>query len=156
MDTQRDNRECLVVMPIEYFCDGYEEGHFRRVYEFIIKPSVIKAGLKPVSSYDLVKGDYVDHTYIIRRIMEAPVVIFDLSSRNRGVITALKIRQAFDCNPHLIIKDDQTPGDGCIVRKAKTIEYSKKCDFRHVTYAKLAISLSLLRLDKATAELLPN
>lgn len=38
------NKRCFVIMPISD-TDGYDNGHFTTVYNHLIKPAVIKAGL---------------------------------------------------------------------------------------------------------------
>ena len=42
-----DKGECFVIMPISD-PEGYEEGHFRRVYEDILAPAIAAAGFIPV------------------------------------------------------------------------------------------------------------
>lgn len=38
---QKQNKDCFVIMPISD-ADGYDKGHFERVYEDIIKPAIEK------------------------------------------------------------------------------------------------------------------
>ena len=40
-------KKCFVIMPISD-AEGYDKGHFTRVYEHLIKPAVIEAGFEPV------------------------------------------------------------------------------------------------------------
>lgn len=42
-----DKKKCFVIMPISD-AEGYDKGHFTRVYEHLIKPAVIEAGFEPV------------------------------------------------------------------------------------------------------------
>ena len=35
-----DKKECFVIMPISD-AEGYDKGHFTRVYEHLVKPAVI-------------------------------------------------------------------------------------------------------------------
>lgn len=84
----------------------YERGHFNRVYEHLIKPACIEAG------FETIRADDVKHTNVIivdilKRILEADLVVCDLSARNPNVLYELGIRQAFDL-PVVLIKDKQT------------------------------------------------
>lgn len=104
MDTD-EKKTCFVVMPISDVAD-YDAGHFARVYEHLIKPACVEAG------FDTVRADDVKNTNfiildILKRIVEADVVVCDLSSRNPNVLYELGIRQAFDL-PVVLIKDSQT------------------------------------------------
>lgn len=85
----------------------YESGHFDRVYEFIIKPACKGAGLKPERADDIQVTNYII-VDILRRIIEADMVVCDLSSRNPNVLYELGIRQAFNL-PVTLIRDFKTP-----------------------------------------------
>ncbi|MDM1043946.1 hypothetical protein HX004_03685 [Myroides sp. 1354] len=99
-------RICFVVMPISDQ-EGYEKSHFKRVYEHLIKPAVIKAGLTPVRADDEYKTNNIVLD-IIRKIIESDHVICDLSAKNANVFYELGMRQAFDKSITLI-KDNKTP-----------------------------------------------
>ena len=96
---------CFVIMPIADM-PGYSTGHFTRVYEYLIKPAVKKAGYKPVRADDTSKTDYIV-VGIINNIIESELLICDLSGKNANVMYELGIRHAFD-KPVVLIKDDQT------------------------------------------------
>ncbi|RZK10046.1 MAG: hypothetical protein EOO43_20685 [Flavobacterium sp.] len=51
-DTKKEleYNDCFIIMPIAD-PDGYEKGHFRRVYEDIFKIACIKADFNPISDY---------------------------------------------------------------------------------------------------------
>lgn len=98
--------ECFVIMPISD-PDGYDAGHFLRVYQDILKPACEQAGLKPI------RGDEVRATNfivvdIIQRLLEAPIVLCDLSNRNPNVLFELGLRQAFD-KPVVLVQEEGTP-----------------------------------------------
>ena len=44
---------CFVIMPISDV-PGYDQGHFARVYEYLIKPAIIQAGYEPIRSDDTI------------------------------------------------------------------------------------------------------
>ena len=92
-------------MPISD-SEPYEIGHFKRVYEYIIKPAVIQAGFDPIRADDILNTNYIAID-IIRKIISCDMAVCDLSSRNPNVLYELGIRQAFDL-PVTFIKDSLT------------------------------------------------
>ena len=63
------NKICFVIMPISDHSD-YAPGHFKRVYEYIIKPACQKAGYEAIRADDTVKtNDIVSD--IIKKIIWA-------------------------------------------------------------------------------------
>lgn len=105
-ETTQNIKTCFVIMPIADM-DGYEPGHFTRVYEHLIKPACIKAGYTPHRA-DLVAASNYIIIDILRKIVESDLVICDLSGRNPNVLYELGVRQAFNL-PTVLIKDQITP-----------------------------------------------
>ena len=93
-------------MPISDV-DGYDAGHFGRVYEFIIKPACRNAGFKPIRADEVQVTNYIV-VDILRKILDADMVVCDLSARNSNVLYELGIRQAFN-KPVTLIRDSKTP-----------------------------------------------
>lgn len=116
-----DKEECFVIMPISNQ-DGYENGHFSRVYEDIFKPAIEKAGFKPFRVDDS-KSSNVIHVNIIKRLIEAPMAICDLSTKNPNVMYELGIRQAFD--KPVVLVGDNNPGEIFDINGINTHQYSK-------------------------------
>lgn len=102
---EEKTKTCFVIMPISDV-DGYEAGHFKRVYEHIIKPACEIAGFKPFRADDVNTTNHIIID-ILKRIIEADMTICDLSSRNPNVLYELGIRQAFNL-PVTLIKDERT------------------------------------------------
>lgn len=98
--------ECFVIMPISD-PEGYEPGHFRRVYDTIISPACKAAGYKPVRADDVVQTTCI-HLNILKRLIESPMAVCDLSTRNPNVLFELGIRQAFN-RPVVLIQERGTP-----------------------------------------------
>jgi len=92
-------------MPISDM-DGYEPGHFGRVYEHLIRPACVSAGVEPIRGDD-VKGTNYIAIDILQRVLKSDIVICDLSGRNANVMYELGIRQAFDL-PAVLLKDKRT------------------------------------------------
>ena len=55
MAMSEDQKECFVIMPISD-AEGYDKGHFTRVYYDIIKPAVESAGHKPIRADEVVSS----------------------------------------------------------------------------------------------------
>ena len=102
---EEEKKKCFVIMPISD-ADGYEKGHFTRVYEHLIKPAVIEAGFEPVRADDTSKANFIV-VDILQQILKCDIAICDLSSRNPNVFYELGIRQAFNLRT-ILIKDNRT------------------------------------------------
>lgn len=98
--------KCFVIMPISDR-EGYAEGHFDRVYDYIIKPACQSAGFTPVRADDIQTTNFIVLD-VIKNIIECEMAICDLSSWNPNVLYELGLRQAFD-KPVTLIKDLRTP-----------------------------------------------
>jgi hypothetical protein len=98
-------KTCFVIMPISDV-DGYPTGHFKRVYEFLIKPACKLAGFEPIRADDILNTNYIALD-IVKQIINADMALCDLSSRNPNVLYELGIRQAFN-KPVTLIKDTVT------------------------------------------------
>lgn len=85
---------------------GYDSGHFRRVYEHLIRPACTKARVTPLRADDVKAANYIVLD-ILQRIIEADLVVCDLSGRNPNVMYEVGVRQAFNL-PIVFIKDQRT------------------------------------------------
>lgn len=92
-------------MPISD-CEPYPIGHFKRVYEHIIKPACLKSGFQPIRADDVLNTNFIAID-VIKLIVNSDMAICDLSSRNPNVFYELGIRQAFNL-PVTLIKDSIT------------------------------------------------
>jgi hypothetical protein len=127
-NTERKPDECFVIMPIAEV-DGYPSGHFRHVYENIVAPACSLANVKPVRADD-VKAANLIHLDILRKLIDAPIVVCDLSTRNPNVLFELGIRQAFD-KPVVLIQEIGTPKIFDI-SPLRYLEYSKDMRYHEV------------------------
>ncbi|MDE6747345.1 MAG: hypothetical protein K2J72_12040 [Oscillospiraceae bacterium] len=103
-ETKKQKR-CFVMMPFSD-PDGYDKGHFRKIYEQIIKPAIEKAGYIAYRVDENGVSDLIT-TKIFQAILDCDMAICDLSSRNPNVLYELGIRHAFD-KPVVLINDDKT------------------------------------------------
>lgn len=99
------NKSCFIIMPISDN-PNYPTGHFKRVYEYIIRPACETAGFTPIRADEVAATNYIALD-IVKRIIEADLAICDLSSQNPNVLYELGVRQAFN-KPVVLIKDNNT------------------------------------------------
>lgn len=103
---QGERPECFVIMPISD-PEGYAPGHFRRVFEDLFAPACERSGYRAVRA-DQVRQTNLIHLDILQRIIDTPMAICDLSSRNPNVLFELGLRQAFD-KPVVLVQEEGTP-----------------------------------------------
>lgn len=96
---------CFVMMPIS---DGqnYDPGHFNRVYEHLFKPAIEAAGFNYERADDITKTDYIVVS-IVKKIIDAEMVLCDMSSRNPNVLYELGLRHAYQ-KKVVLVKDTKT------------------------------------------------
>ncbi len=137
--TKMDKIECFVIMPISNQKD-YEDGHFTLVYEDIIKPAIEANNMKPIRA-DETKNTNLIQLDILKRIIETPIAICDMSSKNPNVFYELGMRQAFDM-PTVLIKDNSTstPFD---ISGLRYVTYNKNMKHREVKFAVEELTKSL-------------
>lgn len=137
---KKDKKDCFVIMPISDV-DGYDKEHFSRVYEDIIKPAVENTEFT-VTRADEVKETNFIHLDILKKLIDAPIAICDLSSRNPNVLFELGIRQAFD-KPVVLIQEQGTPKIFDI-GPLRYLEYSKNMKYHEVlkTQAELTAAIN--------------
>ena len=122
------NKSCFVIMPIAD-CEGYEKGHFAHVYNDIIKPAIEKTEFIAIRA-DEVKETNLIHLDILKKLIDAPIAVCDLSTRNPNVLFELGIRQAFD-KPVVLIQEKGTPKIFDIA-PLRYLEYSKEMKYHEV------------------------
>jgi hypothetical protein len=139
--TNKDSKmkKCFIVMPISDQ-DGYEKGHFTRVYNHIIRPACEKAGFEAIRADDEVKTNYIALD-IVKKIIESDLVLCDLSSKNPNVLYELGIRQAF--NKKVVLIKDKKTGRIFDIQGFRTIDYDENLRIDEVEKSILSISNTL-------------
>lgn len=137
---------CFVIMPIAD-PDGYDKGHFTKVYEDIFKPACKEAGFDPVRA-DEVKQTNLIHLDILQKLIDSPIAICDLSSRNPNVLFELGLRQAFD-KPTVLVQEVGTPRIFDIA-PLRYSEYRKELRYREVLEDQVALSEALKATQAAS------
>lgn len=125
---KKENKDCFVIMPISD-AEGYVKGHFTHVYEDIIKPAVAQTEFIPKRADEVKETNFI-HLDILKKLIDAPIAICDLSARNPNVLFELGIRQAFD-KPVVLIQEKGTPKIFDI-GPLRYLEYSKDMKYHEV------------------------
>lgn len=122
---------------------------FSLVYEDIIKPSIINNKFIPVRA-DETKNTNLIQLDILQSIINCPIAICDMSSRNPNVFYELGIRQAFDL-PTVLLKDNVTdaPFD---ISGLRYVTYSKNMKHRDVLDAVKQLTESILHTYEKRAD----
>ena len=141
-------QDCFIIMPIAD-AEGYPKGHFSHVYENIIKPSCSSAGFNPVRADDVAETNLI-HLDILKKLIETPLAICDLSSRNPNVLFELGIRQAFDM-PVVLIQEEGTKKIFDIA-PLRYLEYSKEMKYHDVLEIQESLKVSILATAKADSD----
>lgn len=136
---EKKEQNCFIIMPIADI-EGYPQGHFKHVYENIISPACELAGYKAQRA-DEVKASNLIHLDILNKLIEAPIAICDLSTRNPNVLFELGIRQAFD-KPVVLIQEKGTPRIFDIA-PLRYLEYSKEMKYHEVLRSQQELKESL-------------
>lgn len=125
---KNENKNCFVLMPITD-CDGYEKGHFAHVYDDIIKPAIDRTEYTAIRADEVKETNFI-HLDILKKLIDAPIAVCDLSTRNPNVLFELGIRQAFD-KPVVLIQEKGTPKIFDIA-PLRYLEYSKEMKYHEV------------------------
>lgn len=136
-----ENEKCFVIMPIGD-TEGYEKGHFKKVYEDLLKPAIEEAGYLPeradeIQSTSLITADIID------RICNTPISICDISSCNPNVFYELGIRNTYML-PVVLIKDKKTnnPFD---IKDIRHTEYSENLEYEDVIKKREKIKKAIIK-----------
>lgn len=144
MPKAKKDNDCFVIMPISD-PDGYETGHFQHVYDDLISPACDNAGYNAIRADDVLQTNLI-HLDVLKRLLETPMAVCDLSTRNPNVLFELGLRQAFD-KPVVLVQEKDTPQIFDIAPLRYT-EYRKERVYHEVLEDQKAIAEAL----KATAD----
>ncbi|RSQ24223.1 hypothetical protein EA709_16665 [Acinetobacter baumannii] len=143
-----ENNDCFIIMPIADHPD-YKQGHFKRVYEDIIKPACQAAGYRAIRADDVAQTNLI-HLDILQKLLESPMAICDLSTRNPNVLFELGLRQAFD-KPTILIQEVGTP-QIFDINLFRYTQYRNGLDYRDVLADQKAIQKVIEETKQAVAE----
>lgn len=126
-------------MPIADM-EGYDPGHFGRVYRNIIIPSCEEAGFSPIRADDVGRTNLI-HVDILKHLLSAEMVICDLSGRNPNVLFELGLRQAFD-KPTVLMQEKGT-AQIFDISSLRYTEYSRHMRYDDVLDVQKKLTISL-------------
>ncbi|MBS1681375.1 MAG: hypothetical protein JST48_06665 [Bacteroidetes bacterium] len=92
--------KCFILLPIEE-PTGYSQGHFNRVYDYVIVPACRAAGFWP---HRADTTTYNNPLEVVKNMIDSEVVLCDLSANNSNALYGLAIRQSLDL-PITLMKD---------------------------------------------------
>jgi hypothetical protein len=141
-------KKCFVIMPISDQ-DGYDKGHFTRVYNYLIIPACKKAGFEPIRADDEIKTNHIVID-IIKKILNSDIVICDLSAKNPNVMYELGIRQAFN-KKTVLIKDYKT-SRVFDIQGLRTIDYDENLRIDDVQEKINKISDTLIATNESSSD----
>lgn len=144
-ETMQSN-DCFIIMPIAD-PEGYDKGHFKKVYEDLFKVACDKSGFHAIRA-DEVQQTNLIHLDILQKLIDSPMAICDLSNRNPNVLFELGLRQAFD-KPTVLVQECGTPKIFDISPLRYT-EYRKELKYREVLEDQDSIAEALKATKKAT------
>lgn len=118
-------KTCLVLMPTSD-PDGYAQGHFNRVYEYIISPACRTANFSPAMVTEVLaaSGEVFD---LIKILVEGDLVICDLTSQNENVAYGFAIRKVLNL-PVVLVQDLKTQAKVTDEFEALTYDESLRID----------------------------
>jgi hypothetical protein len=91
---------CFIIMP-QGEPNGYAQGHFNRVYEYVIVPACRAAGYWPTRADN---ATYDSPLAVVKDIIDSEIALFDVSANNSNALYGLAIRQALGL-PVTLAKD---------------------------------------------------
>ena len=97
-------KSCFVIMPIGKV--GTEDhGHFRALYENVIKPVMEAAGYNVVRADDIQRGGAITQQIVVR-LAQADLVVADMTDLNPNVFYELGVRHSLRAAGTLMIIDE--------------------------------------------------
>lgn len=86
--------KCFVIVPMATSISGYDDGHFKRVLDELIKPACEQAGFAPYAAETSTAGGELIMADVLRQLLAADMVVCDMSARNPNVFYELGLRKA--------------------------------------------------------------
>lgn len=147
--SETKKKNCFVIMPIADHPD-YEKGHFKRVYEYLIKPACEAAGYEAIRADDS-KASHMIMFDILKKIVECDMAICDLTTKNANVFYELGLRQAFNKKTILITDGkEKAPFD---ISGFRYVEYSSSLRIDEVNNDIVKMADMLIETESASDDI---
>jgi hypothetical protein len=91
---------CFVILPHDE-PSGYAQGHFNRVYDYVVVPACRAAGFWPIRAD---QATYDNPLAVVKDIIDCEIALCDISASNSNALYGLALRQALDL-PVALVKD---------------------------------------------------
>ena len=130
-------KTCFVVMGFgektDFQSNPQRTLNMDRTYEDIIEPAVTAAGVECIRADKIVHSTVIDKP-MFEQLLEADVVVADLSTTNANAIYELGVRHALRPHATIVIAEDQFkfPFDFSHLSIAKYVHMGKEIGFREV------------------------
>jgi hypothetical protein len=92
---------CFVAMPFSEKTEEYEPGFFGEVYESLFEPAIVAAGFVATTARG--QGSDLIHSTIVNGLLDADLVLVDLTEHNPNVLFELGLRIA-EKKPTVLVK----------------------------------------------------
>lgn len=116
-----DGKRCFVIMPFSERLSDRPKGFFDEVFDSLIKPAAEAAGFDVLTANK--DGSDVIQSTIVNELMDADLVVADLTDHNPNVLFELGVRMAQE-KPIAIIKTSDTGGIFDVDNLLRVFEYS--------------------------------
>nr|WP_295891089.1 hypothetical protein [uncultured Devosia sp.] len=114
---------CFVIMPFSEKNPVRPKGFFEEVFDSLIKPAAEAAGFDVATANK--DGSDVIQSTIINEIMDADLVVADLTDHNPNVLFELGLRMSIERKPVAIIKSSDTGRIFDVDNMLRVFEYSE-------------------------------
>ncbi len=167
MLTVGDKKKCFVVMGFgektDYYSNPQRVLNLNRTFEDIIEPAVQAAGLECIRADKIIHSTVIDKP-MYENLLEAEVVIADLSTSNANAIYELGVRHALRPHTTIVISETQFsfPFDlnHLLIEKyehlGKAIDYREVLRMRAVLQNKIAAIINREETDSPVYLFLPQ
>lgn len=120
-ESNPDGKRCFVIMPFSERLSNRPRGFFEEVFDSLIKPAAEAAGFDVLTANK--DGSDVIQSTIINELIDADLVVADLTDHNPNVLFELGVRMAQE-KPVAIIKTSDTGSIFDVDNLLRVFEYS--------------------------------
>jgi hypothetical protein len=118
--TSKNSLAAFVAMPFSEKTERYSKGFFNEVLKNLITPAGIDAGFKVETAHR--EGSDIIHSTIVNDLLDADLVIIDLTEHNPNVLFELGLRMATE-RPICLLKAKGTPAIFDVDNLLRVVEY---------------------------------
>jgi hypothetical protein len=113
----------FIAMPFKEKTERYPEGFFNEVFTNLISPAAKDAGFKAETARK--EGSDIIQSTIVNKLIDADLVIVDLTEHNPNVLFELGLRMAME-KPTILIKSKDTPAIFDVDNLLRVLDYDPR------------------------------